>query len=191
MSSRNAYLNTDERRVAGRLNHILHDAIKAAHHGTPIADAEAEASRHVLAAGFSSVDYIAIRDMMVSTRTDRPADPETVKKVRANYDPAKIAEWEEHWGGLENNRSLVHFLLTSPYKENWAREMKEDYLPFNLEDFLAAVPSGYNITHLDHHRHGYSAQRIKKEFDGAELPDNTHVKMILTRRDPLQKRAIP
>jgi pantoate--beta-alanine ligase len=62
MSSRNAYLSEDERRIAGRLNLILHDAIKAARAGAPIADVETEASRHLTAAGFTVVDYIAIRD---------------------------------------------------------------------------------------------------------------------------------
>src|SRR5690606_815909 len=62
MSSRNAYLTADERRIAPRLNHIMHDAIKAARTGAPIAAVEAEASRHLTAAGFASVDYIAIRD---------------------------------------------------------------------------------------------------------------------------------
>ena len=62
MSSRNAYLNADERRIAARLNHIMHDAIKAVRAGQPVADAEADAARHVIAAGFGSVDYIAIRD---------------------------------------------------------------------------------------------------------------------------------
>lgn len=62
MSSRNAYLTADERRIAPRLNHIMHDAIKAARGGAPIAEVEAEASRHLTAAGFASVDYIAIRD---------------------------------------------------------------------------------------------------------------------------------
>jgi pantoate--beta-alanine ligase len=62
MSSRNAYLTPDERRIAGRLNLILHDAIKEVRGGEPIADAEAEAARHLTAAGFSSVDYVAIRD---------------------------------------------------------------------------------------------------------------------------------
>lgn len=61
MSSRNAYLNEDERRIAGRLNHVLHDAIKAVRHGAPIADAEAEAARHLTAAGFTVIDYVAIR----------------------------------------------------------------------------------------------------------------------------------
>jgi pantoate--beta-alanine ligase len=61
MSSRNAYLNEDERRIAGRLNHIMHDTIKAVRHGGSIADAEAEAARHLIAAGFTVVDYVAIR----------------------------------------------------------------------------------------------------------------------------------
>ena len=76
MSSRNAYLSADERRIAARLNHVLHDAIKAVHHGAPIADAEAEASRHLAAAGFTSVDYIAIRDAETLARVadlSRPA----------------------------------------------------------------------------------------------------------------------
>jgi pantoate--beta-alanine ligase len=62
MSSRNAYLSADERRIAGRLNHILHDAIKAAHNGDAIAAVEQEAARHLAAAGFTSVDYITLRD---------------------------------------------------------------------------------------------------------------------------------
>lgn len=62
MSSRNAYLTADERRVAARLNHLMHDAIKAAHAGDPIAQIENDTARHLKAAGFSSVDYIAIRD---------------------------------------------------------------------------------------------------------------------------------
>lgn len=62
MSSRNAYLNADERRIAARLNIIMRDAINAARSGLPIATAETEAARHVVAAGFTSVDYLTIRD---------------------------------------------------------------------------------------------------------------------------------
>jgi pantoate--beta-alanine ligase len=62
MSSRNAYLSAGQRRIAARLNHIMHDAIKAAHNGDAIAAVEAEASRHIVAAGFTGVDYISIRD---------------------------------------------------------------------------------------------------------------------------------
>lgn len=62
MSSRNAYLSVEERRIAARLNMIMHDAIKAVRAGDAIVTAEAEASRHITAAGFTSVDYLAIRD---------------------------------------------------------------------------------------------------------------------------------
>jgi len=76
MSSRNAYLNADERKIAARLNLIMHDAIKAARAGAAIASAEAQASRHITAAGFTSVDYIAIRDaetLAPITDLSRPA----------------------------------------------------------------------------------------------------------------------
>lgn len=62
MSSRNAYLSADQRRIAARLNFVLHEAIKALHAGVRIAAAEAEATRHLLAAGFASVDYVSVRD---------------------------------------------------------------------------------------------------------------------------------
>lgn len=76
MSSRNAYLSADERRAAPRLNHIMHDAIKAVRAGEPIAAAEAEAARHLIAAGFTSIDYVAIRDaetLAPITSLSRPA----------------------------------------------------------------------------------------------------------------------
>ena len=61
-ASRNAYLSADERRIAARLNMVLHETIKAVRAGEPIARAEADAGRHLLAAGFSSVDYVALRN---------------------------------------------------------------------------------------------------------------------------------
>jgi pantoate--beta-alanine ligase len=62
MSSRNAYLSADERRIAARLNLVMHDAIKAVHAGAPIDAVETEAARHLMAAGFTKVDYVAIRN---------------------------------------------------------------------------------------------------------------------------------
>jgi pantoate--beta-alanine ligase len=83
MSSRNAYLTPAERRIAARLNVVLHDAIKALHRGDAIAEVEAEAARHVHAAGFSGVDYVAVRDA------------ETLEPIVALKKPARIlaAAW--------------------------------------------------------------------------------------------------
>ena len=62
MSSRNAYLDKDERVVAARLNVILAEAIELARSGSDLAGIEADARNGLLRAGFSHVDYVAIRD---------------------------------------------------------------------------------------------------------------------------------
>lgn len=54
MSSRNAYLDPDARRIAGQLNVILREL--AENH------AEEEATRQLLEAGFDAVDYAVIRE---------------------------------------------------------------------------------------------------------------------------------
>jgi pantoate--beta-alanine ligase len=62
MSSRNAYLTADERRIAGQLNSVLKRFAASLHGGASVAVAEAEGKRALLEAGFASVDYIAVRD---------------------------------------------------------------------------------------------------------------------------------
>ena len=61
MSSRNAYLSPEERQIAGSLNLILKDAIAQAARGD-LRAAEAHAIEVLWTAGFSHVDYVAIRD---------------------------------------------------------------------------------------------------------------------------------
>jgi len=78
MSSRNAYLNPEERRIAGRLNLILKDAAARVRAGEAIVSAEAAAKAALLEAGFNSVDYVAIRDA------------ETLEKVETLSRPARV-----------------------------------------------------------------------------------------------------
>ena len=61
LSSRNAYLSPDERKVAARLNLILKEAGAQARLGD-LRAAEHSAMRALLDAGFDGVDYVAIRD---------------------------------------------------------------------------------------------------------------------------------
>jgi pantoate--beta-alanine ligase len=83
MSSRNAYLSADERRIAARLNLVMHDAIKAARGGAPVDAVEAEAIRHLTAAGFTSIDYVAIRNA------------DTLQPIASLAEPARVlaAAW--------------------------------------------------------------------------------------------------
>lgn len=62
LSSRNAYLNPNEREVAGRLNKTLKIAIVQARNGDAIGQVESDSVSRLLGAGFNIVDYVAIRD---------------------------------------------------------------------------------------------------------------------------------
>ena len=62
MSSRNAYLDTNERKIAGELNVTLKNAIAQARTNGDLRAAEASSIEALWAAGFSHVDYVAIRD---------------------------------------------------------------------------------------------------------------------------------
>jgi pantoate--beta-alanine ligase len=62
MSSRNAYLKPEQRKVAGQLNRILSGAVQSVRAGKTIATEEAHARAELLRAGFDAVDYVAIRD---------------------------------------------------------------------------------------------------------------------------------
>ena len=59
-SSRNAYLNEKERKIAGSFNIILKDLVTKAEQGSKLRTIEAEASEALLAAGFTAVDYVSI-----------------------------------------------------------------------------------------------------------------------------------
>jgi len=72
MSSRNAYLSADERAAAGKLNVIARQAIAAIESGCAIAPAIAKAESDILAADFSSVDYVALRDADLLAHIDTP-----------------------------------------------------------------------------------------------------------------------
>jgi len=78
MSSRNAYLNADERKIAGQLNVILNNLKRRLRVSEGIAGAEEFARKALLEAGFSSVDYVAIRDA------------ETLKKIEHLSGAARI-----------------------------------------------------------------------------------------------------
>ncbi len=75
LSSRNAYLSAEERKVASRMNLVLKDTIAIARDGG-LRAAEGAGVAALKAAGFDSVDYVAIRDaatLAAIETLDRPA----------------------------------------------------------------------------------------------------------------------
>lgn len=75
MSSRNAYLSPDERRIASALFAALHRAGKRIGIGVPVSEACAEARAYLTASGMSSIDYIeAVDPATLVSFPDTPAE---------------------------------------------------------------------------------------------------------------------
>lgn len=62
LSSRNAYLGEDERRTAPALHATIAAVARSVAAGADPGEAEAKAKQGLLAAGFTRVDYVAVRD---------------------------------------------------------------------------------------------------------------------------------
>lgn len=71
LSSRNAYLTRDQRRVAPALHQALTAAAQAIAAGEPAGAVEARSAASLLAAGFDAVDYFEVRDAATLARLDR------------------------------------------------------------------------------------------------------------------------
>jgi pantoate--beta-alanine ligase len=79
MSSRNAYLSQAERAIAPKLNEVLRFVADVAQDATGDIDAAtASAGEELLAGGFASVDYVAVRDAETLQPLTDPARPARV-----------------------------------------------------------------------------------------------------------------
>jgi pantoate--beta-alanine ligase len=75
LSSRNAYLTAEERRIAPRLHQAISRVAAVAAAGGDGEAAAAEAIRSLLADGFAAVDYFVIRDAAALTTWSGPSAP--------------------------------------------------------------------------------------------------------------------
>lgn len=128
--------------------------------------------------------YISIRDIMVSKTADRNSTIQDIQKVYKRNSEHKyfLNDFEDNWGRIESNKSLIHYLLKYRYLENWDREVRENYLPITTEDFISLIPSNYEIIYYNHYILPFTKDKIMEDF-GIELKDNTHVKILLKRKE--------
>jgi SAM-dependent methyltransferase len=125
-----------------------------------------------------SPTYIIIRDMCVSNSCSRLSDPTSVMRVRQLFDSDKISKWEAKWGGLDENWSFTHFLLTYRYIENWEREMNENYLPISKESLIKKFPDKYYPHFINHYTLPFLRSEVEKDF-GIDLQERTHIQLIM------------
>ncbi len=126
-------------------------------------------------------DYIVIRDMIPSNAIDRPSDINDVAKILRKADK-RLYEFQSEYGTIESNKTLVHYLLKYRYTDNWPREVKENYLPLSREKLLSSLPDNYEISYHEHYILPFVKQQVKADF-GIELKDNTHLKLILEKKE--------
>jgi pantoate--beta-alanine ligase len=83
LSSRNAYLSEEERRIAPSIYTTIRNVAARIRGGRTVAEAEAEGAAALLSAGFERVDYCAVRDA------------ETLRPIREIEGPARVlaAAW--------------------------------------------------------------------------------------------------
>lgn len=136
---------------------------------------------------FGKKNFIYIRDMWYNREEeDRCGSTEIVNKVYKNADLAQVREFLEKFGKLEREKNLLHFLLKYRYKENWERELEEDY--FNSMNFFE-FNNGYITNFMGRrvevrYQHSYLLPFLLSEWekdfgiDGAILP-STHINLIL------------
>lgn len=167
-----SYLDSirENKRVAVICNSLIHEVYAYGDQSSV-----AEFWNQIYGSGF---DYVIIRDMCVSENVNRKSDPVSVARVRKSYDRARIREFEAEWGVLDANWSLMHFLLKYRYKKNWAREVKENYLPVTFETLLSLVPAEYDPHYVDHFILPFIRQEARRDL-GIDIVDNTHIKLIL------------
>ena len=134
--------------------------------------------QRVFGSGFR---YITVRDMMLSEKEDRPADAAALRIVREDtvYAPQR-ADYEAERGRIRTQKDLVHYLLKYKYTTNWAREVRENYVPLSVEAFYALIPDTYRVVYAEHVTLPYLAWQVRKDFS-IELRTPTHLKIILQK----------
>ena len=131
----------------------------------------------------SNFKYISIRDLCASESINRPSNINDYTKLIQKAKPRFLSDFESVWGSVRENRNLVHYLLKYRFLENWDREVRENYFGLSLERLLSKIPMDkYEIVYFENYILPYTASKIKEDFD-IELHDNTHVKLLLKKRD--------
>lgn len=127
---------------------------------------------------YNGYKYIAIRDMFISEKSHGLADKMSVAKVYQKYPHDKIKEFESFIGSIDYNENLLQFFLTYRYKENWDREVRENYFPHTIEEFLHKIPEHYEVVYFEHYTLPFVRESVWKDF-GVQVTEPTHGKILL------------
>lgn len=123
-----------------------------------------------------------LRDMCLDDRTRMELTPNVVYNAIVDHaDHEQLKSFESRWGSIYSAPHALHFMLKSPWRANWERELQEDYTKVGLEDTLRRLSNrGYRIDSVWHGVLPAVKDRVALEF-GTYVPAPTHVKLIAYR----------
>lgn len=129
--------------------------------------------------------YITIRDMIPSLEMDKQEIghfKDDVRKVRSKSDKFYLDSFEKKWGTINDNyRTFVHYLMKYRFKDNWDREVNENYLPVSLETVKSKISGDYKVVYEEDFLLTFLKDQVKKDFN-VELTHTTHTKMIIKNK---------
>ena len=131
----------------------------------------------VLHTGFK---YVVIRDFSINETTQKEMIGKTEISKIANTDTYQ--DYCNKNGPIVTKRDLIHFLLKYRYKENWEREVRENYLPLSTEALLKIIQgSEYKVIYQKNYTLPFLKQKVREDFN-LDLEDYTHINLILKLR---------
>ena len=127
-------------------------------------------------------EYITIRDMMWN-ESDAYCPTDLICNTILHSVYAKQAEeFESKYGLLSEKKNLTHFLLKYRYKENWERELNENYFAFSIDDAIPVLNDNYKVIYHEFFALPWTAKCARNDFGISFLPGTTHQKIIYQRR---------
>lgn len=131
-------------------------------------------------------DYITVRDMIYNGGENEQSDPMDVGRVyetvrKGDKDLTLFKEFEDIWGNLYLKKNLMHYLLKYRYKQNWDREVKENYLGYSTDDIIKLVGDEYKVIYRKDYILPFLYNKVEEDF-GIKINTPTHTNLIFKRK---------
>lgn len=135
--------------------------------------------------GMPQWDYICVRDMGMRKSDTKAYIPNSIALPFSDCIDEDDELWAQcfgyqtFWGNIATYKNLCDFLLKYRYKENWAREVRENYLPLTVEEVIENMRP-YTPIYFRHWTLPYINDCVKKDF-GFPMPCATNYKAVFVK----------
>lgn len=128
-------------------------------------------------------DYVALRDMTYHSTVSYPEiDYRNYENIENSKYSKELEDFEREWGMIKcNPKNALHFFLKYRYKENWDRELYEDYLPLSSTELQDHFSKNWKEIFKHSYTLPYIEKIVKEDFDVSIITD-THIQLIYAKK---------